>query len=329
MLSMGSELGFSQGGNNNAYAQDNATSAIDWRAADASLIAFTTRLIAARRANAALSRDAFLTGSPFDASQLPDVEWRDANGPMTQAEWNDAEGAVFVAVFATPQGEGVDRVAVAMNRSNADDGGARCPRRAPAWRGASSSIRMIPRRLSAGSRSPTSFGFERARRSFSRRRERRAAASMPARPLRETIDKLASAAGVAAEWSDISGKRTIVSPETKIALLSGLGLEVASEAQARDSLTRLIDETQRRRLPFSLVLRADQPLVAPLRDMPAQNGCSDRARRRRRRRMVDRGCRWRPARSGRRTLRLRARHRAADRCRSGAIVSSSTASNAR
>ena len=41
MLSMGAELGFSQGGNNNAYAQDNATTAIDWRAADASLIAFT------------------------------------------------------------------------------------------------------------------------------------------------------------------------------------------------------------------------------------------------------------------------------------------------
>ena len=70
MLAMGSELGFSQGGNNNAYAQDNATGAIDWRAADASLIAFTTRLIALRRANAGLSRDAFLTGSPFDASQL-------------------------------------------------------------------------------------------------------------------------------------------------------------------------------------------------------------------------------------------------------------------
>src|SRR3984957_17105686 len=120
MLGMGSELGFSQGGNNNAYAQDNATSAIDWRAADASLIAFTTRLIAARRANAALSRDAFLTGSPFDASQLPDVEWRDANGPMTQSAWNDPKGDVFVAVFAAPQGASGDRVAVAMNRSNAD-----------------------------------------------------------------------------------------------------------------------------------------------------------------------------------------------------------------
>ena len=84
MLSMGMELGFSQGGNNNAYAQDNATSAIDWRAADASLIAFTARLIKARRDNPALSRDAFLTGAPFDASGLADVEWRDADGPLTR-----------------------------------------------------------------------------------------------------------------------------------------------------------------------------------------------------------------------------------------------------
>ena len=51
MLAMGTELGFSQGGNNNAYAQDNAISAIDWRAADASLIAFTARLIKARRSD--------------------------------------------------------------------------------------------------------------------------------------------------------------------------------------------------------------------------------------------------------------------------------------
>src|SRR5208337_2237921 len=119
MLSMGMELGFSQGGNNNAYAQDNATSAIDWRAADASLIAFTARLTEVRRAHSALSRDAFLTGAPFDASGLADVQWRDADGPMTERTWNDPEGAVLVAVFAAPQGEGVDRVAVAMNRSSA------------------------------------------------------------------------------------------------------------------------------------------------------------------------------------------------------------------
>jgi glycogen debranching enzyme GlgX/4-alpha-glucanotransferase len=267
MLSMGSELGFSQGGNNNAYAQDNATSAIDWRAADASLIAFTTRLIAARRANAALSRDAFLTGSAFDASQLPDVEWHDANGPMTQAEWNDAKGAVFAAVFATPQGEGVDRVALAMNRSNADaEVRLPSPRPGMAWRILiDTHDPAMPERWLA----LADLVRLRARSSLILAEARTAGGGLNSgAPGVETIGKLASAAGVAAEWTDISGKRTMVSPETKIALLSGLGLEVASEAQARDSLTRLIDETQRRRLPFSLVLRADQPLVAPLREMP-------------------------------------------------------------
>jgi glycogen operon protein len=263
MLGMGSELGFSQGGNNNAYAQDNATSAIDWSAADASLIAFTARLIAARRANAAFFRDAFLTGSPFDESKLPDVEWRDANGPMTQSGWNDAEGAVLVAVFATPQGNGVDRVAMAMNRSNADaELTLPSPRARMAWRVlVDTHAPAAPERwLALADRARLS-----ARSSLVLAEAPTAGGGAPAV---ETVDKLASAAGIAGEWRDIGGKRTIVSPETKIALLSGLGLEVASEAQARDSLTRVIDETQRRRLPFSLVLRVDQPLAAPLRDTP-------------------------------------------------------------
>ena len=269
MLAMGSELGFSQGGNNNAYAQDNATGAIDWRAADASLIAFTTRLIALRRANAGLSRDAFLTGSPFDASQLPDVEWRDANGPMTQSGWNDAEGGVFVAVFATPQGDGVDRVAVAMNRSNADaEVRLPSPRLGMAWRALIDThdpetperwltladlVRLSARSSLILAEAPTAGG---------------GLNSGP--PGVETVDRLANAAGIAAQWSDIGGKRMTVSPESKIALLKALGLDVKSEAQARESLTRLIDETQRRRLPFSLVLRHGEPLVAPLRDAPGK-----------------------------------------------------------
>ena len=102
MLAMGAELGFSQGGNNNAYAQDNATTAIDWGSADAGLVRFASRLVAPAAAHPALSRDAFLTGKPFDATGLPDVEWRDAEGPMSQAAWNDPAGPVLVAVFAAP-----------------------------------------------------------------------------------------------------------------------------------------------------------------------------------------------------------------------------------
>ncbi len=136
MLGMGAELGFSQGGNNNAYAQDNATTAIDWRVADASLVAFTGRLAAIRRIHPALSRDAFLTGAPFNSSHLPDVEWRDADGPMTASTWSDPVGAVLVAVFGAPHADGVDRVAFAMNRSNDDaELSLPLPRAGMAWRG--------------------------------------------------------------------------------------------------------------------------------------------------------------------------------------------------
>ena len=266
MLAMGSELGFSQGGNNNAYAQDNATTAIDWPNADASLTAFVTRLIAVRRANEALKRDAFLTGSPFDASQLPDVEWRDADGTMTSSGWNDPEGAVFVAVFAAPQGDGVNRVAVAMNRSNADtELRLPLPRAGMGWR-----VLVDTHDPAAPER-----WLKLADRVRFRARSSLIIGEAPiangglhsGAPSVETIDKLATAAGIAGEWFDVAGKRTVVAEETKIALLTALGLDVKSEAQARDSLTRLVDDAERRRLPFSLVLRLGEPLVAPLRDV--------------------------------------------------------------
>jgi glycogen debranching enzyme GlgX/4-alpha-glucanotransferase len=266
MLGMGAELGFSQGGNNNAYAQDNATSAIDWRAADSSLIAFTARLIAVRRSNPALSHDGFLTGAPFDASRLPDVEWRDADGSMTDSGWSEPKGAVLVAVFAAPQGVGEDRVAVAMNRSTAD-----AEVRLPLARAGTTWRALIDTHNPEAPERPIALADRvrlHARSSLILAEAPTAGDGLRSgAPTLETIDKLASAAGIAAEWFDVAGKRTIVSPETKIALVSALGLDAASEAEARESLTRIVDET-RRRLPFSLVLRVDEPLVAPLRDMP-------------------------------------------------------------
>ncbi|HSU98766.1 MAG TPA: 4-alpha-glucanotransferase, partial [Roseiarcus sp.] len=268
MLGMGSELGFSQNGNNNAYAQNNATSAIDWRTADASLIAFTTRLIAVRRANAGFFRDAFLTGSPFDATKLPDVEWRDANGPMTQDRWTDALGGVLVAVFATPEGAGLDRVALAMNRSDADEElTLPSPRAGMGWR-----VLVDTHDPETPDRWLALANLARlgARSSLILAEAPKAGGPNAGAPTGETIGKLASAAGIAAQWTDVAGKRTLVSPETKIALLKALHLEVTSEALARESLAGLIDETQRRRLPFSLVLRQGEPLVAPLRDTPGK-----------------------------------------------------------
>ncbi len=46
MLLAGDEIGHSQGGNNNAYCQDNATTWLDWAAADRDLLACVRRLLA-------------------------------------------------------------------------------------------------------------------------------------------------------------------------------------------------------------------------------------------------------------------------------------------
>ena len=273
MLAMGSELGFSQGGNNNAYAQDNATTAIRWAEADASLITFVQRLAQIRRAHPALSRDAFLTGEKFDASGLPDVEWRDAEAPMTLSAWNDPAGPVLVAVFAAPHDGGVDRLAVAMNRSN-DEAELNLPALRPgmAWR------------LLVDSHDPDAP--ERPLVIADRQRLRARSCLILAEspfsrgglgggpPTAHTVETLASAAGIAADWWDVGGKRTIVSPETNVALLAALGLEAGSEAQARASLAQVLDQTRRRRVPYSLVLRADEPMSAPLRDAP--KGCDAR-----------------------------------------------------
>jgi glycogen debranching enzyme GlgX/4-alpha-glucanotransferase len=267
MLAMGSELGFSQGGNNNAYAQDNETTAIDWSAADGSLIAFVRRLTEIRRSHPALSRDAFLTGGPFDSSELPDVEWRDAGGPLTPSAWNDPAGAVLAAVFAAPRDDQVDRVAVAMNRGHEDvELALPAPRAGMGWRALAETERpdalerlvAIADRFRLGARACVILGETAIG----------GVGLGGGPPTAAVIDALAGAAGIAAEWFDVRGKRTIVPPETKIALLTAFGLKAGSEAQARESLAQVLDETQRRRVPYSLVLRFGEKLAAPLRDAP-------------------------------------------------------------
>ncbi|OYZ99894.1 MAG: glycogen debranching enzyme, partial [Rhodobacterales bacterium 17-64-5] len=90
MLLAGDELGHSQGGNNNAYAQDNETTWIDWAHADGALAAFVARLVALRRAHPVLRQRRFLHGGRRHPEDQPDVIWRHADGrPPEPAEWHD------------------------------------------------------------------------------------------------------------------------------------------------------------------------------------------------------------------------------------------------
>jgi glycogen operon protein len=81
MLLAGDEFGRTQRGNNNAYAQDNEISWVDWSFADrhAGLLDFTRRLIRLRAAHPALRRESFLTGH-CDHGAPADVQWLGPGG---------------------------------------------------------------------------------------------------------------------------------------------------------------------------------------------------------------------------------------------------------
>ncbi|GJG85136.1 glycogen operon protein GlgX homolog [Gemmatimonadetes bacterium T265] len=92
MLAHGDEIGRTQGGNNNAYAQDNATSWVDWDLApwQEELRDFTRRVIAIRHANPVLRRRSFFRGRPVGAAGAKDLAWLRPDGSeMTQHDWND------------------------------------------------------------------------------------------------------------------------------------------------------------------------------------------------------------------------------------------------
>ncbi|MEU3873144.1 MULTISPECIES: glycogen debranching protein GlgX [Streptomyces] len=92
MLVAGDEMGRTQGGNNNAYCQDNETGWIDWSlAADPTWRAVTdlcSRLLALRRAHPVLRSRSFFSGLPRDADGLRDLAWFTPEGTeMTEADW--------------------------------------------------------------------------------------------------------------------------------------------------------------------------------------------------------------------------------------------------
>jgi len=100
MLSMGDELGRTQAGNNNAYAQDNPRSWVDWTAADQSLIDFTAEVIALRRSLAPLFDGRPLRGRAVEGEVIPDVTWCRPDGQtMGGEDWNRETNRTLVAVL--------------------------------------------------------------------------------------------------------------------------------------------------------------------------------------------------------------------------------------
>ena len=102
MLLAGDEMGRTQGGNNNAYCQDNEVSWLDWSLAstEQELIEFTETLAAMRRDHPVFRRRRFFRGHPSPTpGDAGDIVWLTPAGQeMTQSDWN-ADYARSLAVF--------------------------------------------------------------------------------------------------------------------------------------------------------------------------------------------------------------------------------------
>ncbi len=92
MILAGDELGNSQSGNNNAYAQDNEIGWVDWDHADPEFLAFCRQIIAFRKASPILRQKRFLHSRQRAVDGKPDVFWRRADGrAMSDEDWSNPE----------------------------------------------------------------------------------------------------------------------------------------------------------------------------------------------------------------------------------------------
>jgi isoamylase len=94
MLLAGDEFAHSQGGNNNAYCQDNDITWLNWQSVSdyRSLIDFVRRLTRLRRHHALLRRNRFLKGDVDEDSGVKDVTWLTPEGQeFTEDRWTDPQ----------------------------------------------------------------------------------------------------------------------------------------------------------------------------------------------------------------------------------------------
>jgi len=124
MLLAGDEFGRSQGGNNNAYCQDNEISWLDWTQAESDvgelLILLVGRMIAIRKTFSFL----LSPGRRFDVawSDLNAIEWLDErNFRLSESDWENREGRALVARYSGERADGkVELLALLMNASDRD-----------------------------------------------------------------------------------------------------------------------------------------------------------------------------------------------------------------
>jgi glycogen operon protein len=111
LLLGGDEFARSQGGNNNAYCQDNELTWFDWSAVDqhADLIEFTAGLCRLREQHPVFRRRQFFSGTPAHMSGRDDLDWYRPDGtPMTPQDWSACYARAVTMALSGATGDDAD-----------------------------------------------------------------------------------------------------------------------------------------------------------------------------------------------------------------------------
>jgi glycogen operon protein len=101
MLSHGDEIARTQGGNNNAYAQDNEISWVNWELDDRrkALLEFTKNAFALRHAHPVFRRRHFFRGAPVKEGAPKDLMWIRCDGQeMAEQDWQNGHNRALGAL---------------------------------------------------------------------------------------------------------------------------------------------------------------------------------------------------------------------------------------
>jgi glycogen operon protein len=104
MLVAGDEVRRTQGGNNNAYCQDNQTSWFDWTLVEQNrdLFRFWKHMIDFRKRHASLRRPTFFSAAVNERG-MPEVVWHGTK--LNSPGWNDPDGRALGITLAGFRGE--------------------------------------------------------------------------------------------------------------------------------------------------------------------------------------------------------------------------------
>ncbi len=109
MITAGDEFGRTQGGNNNAYCQDNEISWVNWNHLedeDINLKEFTRRLIKLRSDHIVFHRYRFFRGEPLPGTSIKDITWLRPDGQeMTPEDWGNSHSRSLSYLLSGEAGE--------------------------------------------------------------------------------------------------------------------------------------------------------------------------------------------------------------------------------